>query len=411
MPREETGEDDAAMTGSSLLVLGDNARVMRARRRAWNEKFRLVYLDPPFNTGRKFAEYDDARAPDAWAARLRETFEALAPLVAKNGTIACEIDDTELGALIETGDAVFGRANRFAIVTIVRSATTGHKAINRGPMNVTDYVVMWAREKSALRLSPLVRARRGYDASYRTFLENPRDPAEKWAFAPLGRVVAERLGHASTHAARRSVGGETFERELERFAMSHAENVVRFAQPRFEAIGKEAREIVTRSRMSPERVFRLARGAHKDFIVRGGNRILFLADKVREVDGEPKIVEPLTNVWDDIGFQGIAREGGVVFSRNKKPERLMHRILSMTTDAGDWVLDPCAGSGTTAATAHKMGRRWIAIEREEELFARASERLTRVVAGEDATGVTKLCGWKGGGAFERASLARARAKA
>ncbi len=383
----------------NLLVLGDNVRVMRAKRRAWAERFRCAYLDPPFNTGRKFAEYDDARAPAAWAARLRETLEALAPLVARDGTIACEIDDTELGSLIETGDAVFGRENRFAIVTVVRSAPTGHKAINRGPMNVTDYVVLWARDKSALRLNALVRARASYDASYRTHLENPDDPPEKWRFSPLGRVVANELGHATTLAARRALGGETFERELARFAMSHARSVVRFAQPRFEAIGKEARDVVLRSRMSPEKVFRLVRPPHKDFIVRGGNRVLFLADKVRVENGEPTLVEPLTNVWDDLGFQGIAREGGVVFSRNKKPERLMHRILSMTTDAGDWVIDPFAGSGTTAATAHKMGRRWVAIEREEELFGRASQRLARVVAGEDDTGVTRLCAWTGGGSF------------
>jgi adenine-specific DNA-methyltransferase len=384
---------------NNLLVRGDNVGVMRAERQAWAGRFRCAYLDPPFNTGRRFAEYDDAHAPKRWATQFRETLEALAPLVARDGTIACEIDDTELGAMIETGDAVLGRDNRFAIVTVVRSATTGHKAINRGPMNVTDYVVMWARDKSALRLEQLVRARASYDTAYRTWLDNPDDPAERWTFQPLGHLVAERLGHAGTRAARRALGGEGFERELARFAMSNAKHVIRFAQPRFEAIGKEARELVLRSRMTPERVFRLPREGHKDFIVRGGNRILFLADKVREVDGEPAIVEPLTNVWDDIGFQGIAREGGVVFSRNKKPERLIHRILSMTTDAGDWVIDPYAGSGTTAATAHKMGRRWVTIEREPELAARARERLERVVRGEDDTGVTRVCGWKGGGEF------------
>jgi len=381
------------------LVRGENVRVMRANRRAWEERFRCAYLDPPFNTGRRFAEYDDAREPKRWSARLRETFDALAPLVARDGTIAVEIDDTELGALIETGDAAFGRENRFAIVTVVRSATTGHKAINRGPMNVTDYVVMWARDKSALRLEQLVRARTSYDTAYRTWLDDPDVAPEKWAFQPLGRVVAEKLGHASTRLARRALGGEGFERELARFAMSNARHVVRFAQPRFEAIGKDVRELVVRSRMSPDQVFRLERDAHKDFIVRGGNRILFLADKVRVVEGEPAIVEPLTNVWDDIGFQGIAREGGVVFSRNKKPERLIHRILSMTTSAGDWVIDPFAGSGTTAATAHKMGRRWVTIEREAELATRANERLERVVRAEDDTGVTRVCDWKGGGAF------------
>jgi adenine-specific DNA-methyltransferase len=377
---------------------------MRAHRAEWAERFRCAYLDPPFNTGRRFAEYDDARAPNEWAARMRETLEAIHPLVARDGTVVCEIDDTELGALIEIGDQVFGRDNRFAIVTVVRSAATGHKAINRGPMNVTDYVVMWARDKRALRLNASVRARASYDAAYRTWLENPDAPPEAWTFVPLGGVVAEKLGHAGTRAARRALGGETFERELARFAMKHARHVVRFAQPRFEAIGKDAREIVVRSRMTPDKVFRLARRDHKDFIVKGGNRILCLADKVREIDGEPALVEPLTNVWDDIGFQGIAREGGVVFSRNKKPERLLERILAMTTNPSDWVLDPFAGSGTTAAVAHKMSRRWITIEREADLFARTRERLERVVRGEEDTGITRACGWKGGGAFESRAL-------
>src|SRR5207342_559256 len=97
------------------------------------------------------------------------------------------------------------------------------------------------------------------------------------------------------------------------------------------------------------------------------------------------IVEPLTNVWNDVPFQGIAKEGGVVFSRNKKPERLIARILAMTTLAGDWVLDPFLGSGTTAAVAHKMGRRWVGIEQEREnVEVFAIPRLQKVVEGADA---------------------------
>lgn len=387
------------MPGGNLLIFGDNVRVMRARRRAWESRFRCAYLDPPFNTGRRFAEYDDARDPKAWAARLRDTVMAALPLVSSDGTIVLEIDDTEIGALVETCDDVLGRANRIAIVTVVRSAATGHKAQNRGPVNVSDYVVFYAKDKAALRMNAQTRARDTYDAAYRTYVANPDAPHEAWTFEPLGTIVASKLGHAGTRAARSAMGGEAFERELARFAMKNARHIVRFAQPRFEAIGKNARELVVRSKMTPEKVFRLVRGAHKDFIVRGGNRVLFLADKVRLIDGEARLVEPLTNVWDDIGFQGIAREGGVVFSRNKKPERLMHRILSMTTDVGDWVLDPFAGSGTTAATAHKMGRRWVTIEREAELFDRAAARIAEVIRGKDATGVTRACAWTGGGSF------------
>ena len=127
--------------------------------------------------------------------------------------------------------------------------------------------------------------------------------------------------------------------------------------------------------------------------------MLFLADKVRAIDGELAQVEPLTNVWDDIRFQGIAGEGGVVFPRNKKPERLMQRLIAMTTGPGEWVLDPCLGSGTTAAVAHKMGRRWIGVERGGHLDTLALPRLRRVIDGDDDGGVTRSAGWSGGGGF------------
>ncbi|CAN5782240.1 hypothetical protein BH11MYX4_BH11MYX4_64980 [soil metagenome] len=143
----------------------------------------------------------------------------------------------------------------------------------------------------------------------------------------------------------------------------------------------------------------LEREGRAPFLVRGGNRVLFLRDKVRMIAGRPSIVEPLTNVWTDVPFQGIAREGGVVFTRNKKPERLVARVLAMATDAGDWVLDPFLGSGTTAAVAHKMGRRWVGIEDGAHLTTLAEPRLARVIAGEDATGITAETGFAGGGGF------------
>jgi adenine-specific DNA-methyltransferase len=133
--------------------------------------------------------------------------------------------------------------------------------------------------------------------------------------------------------------------------------------------------------------------------LRGGNRILFLNDKVHESNGRRVLVEPLTNVWDDVPFQGIAREGAARFVRNKKPERLLARILSLSTDPGDWVLDAFLGSGTTAAVAQKMGRHWVGIERGEHVDSLCLPRLRRVVDGQDATGVTRAFGWKGGGGF------------
>jgi len=367
-------------------VHGENLAALRWLRATHAGRFRCVYFDPPFNTGRAFAEYDDRVDSVEWRARMHARLAAARPLLADDGAIFVEIDDTELAHLQLAMDDVFGRDNRVSTVTIVRSAPTGHKAINRGPVNVTDYLLVYAKDKSRLRLAPQWRARRGYDKAYATFVVNRDAPPSKWRFVPLAQ-------HAKA-------SGATARAAIEAFALANAHGVVRFAQPRYEAVSKEARAAIDRSRAAPDRVFVLPRERHKDMLFRGGNRILFLSDKVRtDARGERVLVEPLTNVWDDVPFQGIAREGGVVFTRNKKPERLIARIVAMATEPGDWVLDAFLGSGTTTAVAQKMGRKWIGIEEGEHFDALCLPRMRRVVDGSDETGVTREFGWRGGGGF------------
>jgi adenine-specific DNA-methyltransferase len=349
--------------------------------------FRCAYLDPPFNSGRRFAEYGDALSPEQWQTMMAPRLEAARKLLADDGAIFVEIDDTEVGPLQVALDALFGRDRRVATVTVVRSAATGHKAGNRGLVNVTDFVLVYAKDRARWRCNQQVRVRSHFDAAYATWLENPGDPCSRWRFASLVASVRASLGPGATRAA------------IERFAVDHAEHVVRFAQPRYEAVSRRAQELIDRSRREPDRVLRLRRAERKDLVLRGGNRVLFLADKVAVVDGQRVLVEPLTNVWDDVPFQGIAREGGARFVRNKKPEKLIARILAMSTDPGDWVLDPFLGSGTTAAVAQKMGRRWIGIEQGDHIDALCIPRLRRVVDGQDSTGVSRAYDWHGGGGF------------
>jgi adenine-specific DNA-methyltransferase len=367
----------------NLLCHGDNLVALGALAKTFAGKIRCVYLDPPYDSGRTFREYKDALGGDAWTAMMRPRLAALVPLLAADASVFVEIDDTSLARLVLLMDEVFGEPNRISTITIVRSAPTGHKAINAGPVHVSDFLLAYAKDKKAWRYRPQVRIREGLDPAYNTWLENPGDPPVKWRFSTLRKAAKER--------------GVT---DLESFVLENAEHVVRFAQPRYEAIGKAAQETVDRSRAEPEKVFVLERTKHPPFIVRSGNRLLFLADKVR--DGA--IVEPLTNVWSDVPFQGIAREGGVVFSRNKKPEKLVARVLAMATDPGDWVLDPFLGSGTTAAVAHKMGRSWIGIESGAHARTLAEPRLRRVIAGDDPTGITKSTGFQGGGGFRIAEV-------
>ena len=166
-------------------------------------------------------------------------------------------------------------------------------------------------------------------------------------------------------------------------------------------MSREARALIDRSRSSPTRVLRLVRTGRKDMLLRGGNRVLFLAEKVaRARRSQQVLVEPLTNVWDDIAFQGIAREGGVALRAEQEAReaaRSHPRDVDATRATG--CLTPFLGSGTTAAVAHKMGRQWIGIEQGAHVDALCIPRLRRVVDGEDPSGVTRAAGWQGGGGF------------
>jgi adenine-specific DNA-methyltransferase len=111
------------------------------------------------------------------------------------------------------------------------------------------------------------------------------------------------------------------------------------------------------------------------------------------------------DLWTDIKTTGLDNEGTVDFKNGKKPERLIKRIISMNTNPGDIVLDSFLGSGTTAAVAHKMGRRWIGIEMGDHVYTHCLPRLKNVIIGNDAGGVTKSTGWLCGGGFKFYELA------
>jgi adenine-specific DNA-methyltransferase len=255
----------------NAIVHGENLEVMRRLAASgFAGRFRCIYFDPPFNTGRRFAEYDDALDPAVWLAAMKARLAFARELLAMDGAIFVEIDDTELGPLLVTMDAIFGRENRAATITVVRSAATGHKAINRGPVNVADYLLVYARDRALWRPKVVLRERGSYDRAYGTWLENPADPPDAWRFVPLAGRAREKLGGAATRT------------EVERFAMDHAEHVVRFAQPRYDAVSRAARVLIDASRADPARVMSLPRKGRKPLVLRGGNRVLRLADKVGE---------------------------------------------------------------------------------------------------------------------------------
>ena len=193
--------------------------------------------------------------------------------------------------------------------------------------------------------------------------------------------------------------------KLDDFVVRNATKVIRTARPSYDGVSGDARKLIDQSKQDKGRIFKLPRDGYTDIYLKGGERLLFYSDKLKVIDGKQVAGEPLTTLWDDILSNNLHAEGAVEFPKSKKPETLIKRVLDLTTNTGDLVLDSFLGSGTTAAVAHKMGRRWIGIELGEHCETHCLPRLKKVVDGEDPGGITQAVGWKGGGGFRYYRLA------
>lgn len=385
------------------LIFGDNLLALKALEQEFSGKVKCIYIDPPFNTQQAFEHYDDGYEHSIWLGLIRDRAESLRRLLSDDGTLFVHIDDNELGYLIALLDEVFGRANRISVVTFKQGSATGHKAINPGVVSTTNFILIYAKNKSSWTPNRVFTARSERDKRYGQFIENYEEPFSRWRFIKLSSAFAMSLG--MPERGLKKTLGNLYEEQLSEFVMNNAERVVRLARPDYNAVSSEAREMIDRSKAQSSEVFLLERKSHSNMYFVNGERILFYSDKLKFIDGKYVAGEPLTSLWDDILSNNLHNEGGVEFPKGKKPEGLIKRCLDLATKFGDIVLDSFAGSGTTGAVAHKMGRRWIMVELGEHCHSHVIPRLKKVIDGEDPAGVTAAMNWKGGGGFRYYHLA------
>ncbi len=385
------------------LIFGDNLLALKALEQEFSGKVKCVYIDPPFNTQQAFEHYDDGYEHSIWLGLIRDRAEAIRRLMSEDGTLFVHIDDNELGYLIVLLDEVFGRANRVSVVSFKQGSATGHKSINPGVVSTTNFILIYAKNKSAWAPNRVFTARAERDKRYGQYIENYDDPFENWRFTTLASAFADSLGQPE-RGLKKALGDE-YEEQISAFVLKNAGRVIQLARPDYSAVSSAAREMIDTSRANPSVVMKLGRAGYSDMYFIGGQRILFYSDKLKLIDGEYVAGEPLTTLWDDILSNNLHNEGNVDFPKGKKPEALIKRCFDLATKPGDIVLDSFAGSGTTGAVAHKMGRRWIMVELGEHCHTHVVPRLKAVVNGEDQGGISKAVGWQGGGGFRYYKLA------
>lgn len=380
----------------NMLIHGDNLLALKALESKFAGQVKCIYIDPPFNTGQAFENYDDNLEMSIWLDLMRSRLQIIHTLLKDDGTLFVHIDDQNLPYLTLLLDEIFGKQNRLYLITFKQGAATGHKTINPGCVTTTNFILIYSKSKEHWHPNRLYTNRGSRDKRYGNFITNINDPFPSWNLITLTEAFAEER-KLSIKEARAFI--KSYPEQMDQFVLEHCESVIQLVNPDYNSVGAETRAMIDESRNKPNEILRQVRDGYSDIYLLNGKRIIFYRDKLKKVDGEYVPGEPLTTLWDDLLSNNLHNEGGVNFPKGKKPEALIKRCIELSSDLGDIVLDSFLGSGTTAAVAHKMKRRWIGIEMGKQAYTHCKPRIDDAIANNDASGITKSVDWQGGGGY------------
>ncbi|MEB3300182.1 MAG: site-specific DNA-methyltransferase [Candidatus Sericytochromatia bacterium] len=393
---------------ANLVCHGDNLRALASLQTTHAARFRLIYLDPPYNTGRRLDHYEDDRAHADWLQMMRERLVLMAPLLRPDGVVVAQTDRHESAYLKVLLDEVFGRRSYVTTIAARMSATSGYKLehAERTLVKNVEFLHVHARK---LRLhGAAYEEQREWDNHYAYLLAEDRktfrrlvEDARVTAWLQAQGLPVRQASVPTLHARCA---------EFQCWVLTAADLICRSHTAPVPARTSWRDGHLLAGEMPGSRVVEERTWQGQRYFLRrtstGIDQLIPLSLKVRPVEtlgGDDR--EALTNLlgdwWDGfhLDMGNVRLEGGVSFSRGKKPERLLRRLIRIFTQPDDWVLDPFAGSGTTAAVAHKMRRHWVAIESGPQALTHVVPRLDRVVSGQDPNGITRAEDWNGGGAY------------
>lgn len=365
---EDLDKSYGDVSSENMLIHGDNLIALQALQQDFAGKIKCVYIDPPYNTGSAFAQYDDALEHSEWLCLMKPRLALLYELLSDDGSIWISIDEDEQAYLKVLCDEVFSRKNFIAtIVWQKRTSPDMRATISDGH----DYILVYAKNKEkfkkAVNKLPLSKEQ---EKNYKNPDNDPRGPWTSADYTAQG-FRPNQMYEIITP------GGTTF-------------------TPPEGKCWKNIEEIYLQ--------------------LVAENRIWFGADgcgipRRKTFLSEHEGVVPWT--WwtnKDVGHNQEAKKeilalfGAANAFETPKPERLIQRILTIATNPGDLVLDSFLGSGTTAAVAHKMGRKWIGLELGDQAYTHCKVRLDKVIDGEQG-GISKDVNWHGGGGYRFYELA------
>lgn len=356
----------------NLIIKGNNLIALRSLKKKYAGKVKLIYIDPPYNTGNDSFQYNDSFNHSTWLTFMKNRLEVAKELLRDDGVIFVQCDDNEQAYLKVLMDSVFGRANFTNTISVKMNESKGLKNAHiekKLPKN-KEYIHVFSKNKFLFNPQKVSKENyelKGYVKYYNKVIENLSDDICKWRVKSFVKC-----------------------NDLET-KMKYKNKLVYFVKP----------DNNIKIKLEKNKFGKILNNRNKQnvYYSDGNNilKVLFLSENIAKFLGD---------LWTHISTININKEGGVkTLTNGQKPEELIEKIISLSTKSNDIVLDYHIGSGTTAAVAHKMNRRFIACEQMNYIENITIERLKKVIAGEQG-GISKSVNWQGGGNFIYCELAK-----
>ena len=402
----------------NMLIHGDNLLALKALEQQYAGKIKCIYIDPPYNTGSAFEHYDDNLEHSIWLSLMKSRLEILRNLLADDGVIFVQIDDVEQAYLKVIMDEIFGRSNFINVVT-VKTKIGGVSGSSEGKSlkDATEFINIFAKDKINLLFNDVFTY-----TEISEYVQKYKNEGKSWKYTSVIKELSDKVllkddGDIKYYGYRnfKSVSVSQFARENN---ISEAEVYSRFSNKIFRTTNAQSsirQKVIDNTEALGFDIVSIEyipmkgknQGTLTEILYKGDkcNMFMLLSDMMDEINGKSYYKEKLTTLWENIQYNNLAKEGQNSFPNGKKPELLIKNILELSTKSGDIVLDSFLGSGTTAAVAHKMGRKWIGIELGEHCYTHCKTRLEKIIDGEDKQGISNDVDWQGGGGFKFYELA------
>ena len=391
--------DEKGDIKDDLIIKGNNLLALHSLKKRFAGKVKLIYIDPPYNTGNDEFKYNDAFNHSSWLTFMKNRLEVAKKLLKNDGVIFIQIDNREQSYLKVLCDDIFNKDNFLNMITL-KAKAGGGVGQESFIFDICEYILIYAKDSANVKnYLPFIEVELGDNikATYNKILihfgfENHIKDING---GNVGKIKVFEHKNFSID----SLGNN--QRTDENY-YKYFEKIFRTTNPQGGLMKRVMPQLPKKGLVSIEYIPTKGKSAGEKYryYFLDGSLIVWLKDSAIK-NKEDKIVLKLVkndNLWSENLHQGIASEGEVELKAGKKPEKLLERIINMSTNRGDIVMDFFAGTGTTCAVAHKMGRQYIGIEQLDYGENSAVVRLKNVING-DQTGISKSVDWKGGGDF------------